>query len=210
MTGVQTCALPIYGRGMLLGEFKGDDKIVVWTAKNQYYITGYDIQQHFPDDTIRVERFVADRVYAVCYYDGEQKYYYMKRFQLEASDKIQFFLEEGAPMRFVAITDKAAAMLNVEFGGQHAQRPMEVINVDEFIAVKSHRAKGKRITTYDVDKLTFIEPEVTESEEDIEDVEAIDMDELMGDDMPATTTADFSKSDDMEDGELSVSQLNLF
>ena len=86
------------GRGLLLGEFKGDDKIVVWTAKNQYYITNFDVQQHFPDDTIRVERYVADRVYALCYYDGEQNYYYMKRFQLEMSDKTQFFLEEGTPM----------------------------------------------------------------------------------------------------------------
>ena len=155
---------------VLLGEFKGEDKIVVWTAKNQYYITGYDIQQHFPDDTIRVERYRENRVYSVCYYDGEQNYYYMKRFQLELSDKTQFFLEEGAPMRFVAMTDRSGATLEVVFGGQNESRPTEMVDVDEFIGIKSHRAKGKRITTYEVASVKFIEPELPPVPED-EDVE---------------------------------------
>ena len=202
------------GRGILLGEFKGDDKIVVWTAKNQYYITGFDIQQHFPDDTIRVERFVADRVYSVCYYDGEQNYYYMKRFQLEVGDKTQFFLEEGAPMRFVSMTDKSGAKLTIEFGGQHEQRPMETIEVDEFIAVKSHRAKGKRLTTYEVAKLTFIEPEVAEDEEYEDDQELTD-DMLLGDDEPMDDIVDVDDNNaveptEKEDAPVSGSQLNLF
>lgn len=82
------------GRGKLLGEFKGDDKLIVWTSRNQYYITGYDLAQHFPDETVRVDRFEAGRVYSVCYFDRAQGYYYMKRFTAEATDKLQFFLDE--------------------------------------------------------------------------------------------------------------------
>ena len=219
------------GRGILLGEFKGDDKIVVWTKKNQYYITGFDLQQHFPDDTIRVERYRKDAIYALCYYDGEQKYYYMKRFPLEASEKTQWFLEEGAPMSFVAICDKAGAKLSIEFGGQHSQRPMEIIDVDEFIAVKSHRAKGKRLTTYDVARLTFIEPEepeevdtedadevdvedVTSADEIVEDValvdESIDVDELMGDDIKVDPTVDYRSKVEVDDSSFTAAQLDLF
>ena len=73
------------GRGRLLGEFKGDDRLLVWTSKNQYYITGYDLGQHFPDETVRVEKYVAERVYSLCYFDREQRYYYLKRFPIEAS-----------------------------------------------------------------------------------------------------------------------------
>jgi topoisomerase-4 subunit A len=206
------------GRGMLLGEFKGEDKLVVWTAKNQYYITGFDVQQHFPDDTIRVERFVADRVYSLCYYDGEQNYYYMKRFQLEVSDKTQYFLEEGAPMRFVAITDKMGAKLTIEFGGQHEQRPMETIDVDEFIAIKSHRAKGKRLSNYEVAKLSFIEPEISEDEEyddydeDIDD-DTIDAEELLDDKNLPAVEGPFPSQESQSEGDdniLSASQLNLF
>lgn len=222
------------GRGQLLGEFKGDDRIVVWTAKNQYYITNFDVQQHFPDDTIRVERYRSDRVYALCYYDGEQKYYYMKRFQLEAGDKIQYFLDADAPMRFVAITNRKGAKLSIEFGGQHSQRPMEIVDVDEFIAVKSHRAKGKRLTTFEVDKLTFIEPEEPEEEaEDIDDdmpdvadiaddvvdegadvadlsAEDLDMEELMGDDIKVDPTVDYTKRPEADDVGFSAAQLDLF
>ena len=208
------------GRGILLGEFKGDDKIVVWTAKNQYYITGFDVQQHFPDDTIRVERYRENRVYSVCYYDGEQEYYYLKRFQLEKSDKTQFFLDEESPMRFVAMTDRSGAKLSVEFGGQHQQRPLELIDVDEFIGIKSHRAKGKRITTYEVANLVFIEPEEPEEEElegedvedmeldaaDVEGAEVMDDVELEGDDVAAESQTVV----DVEDAELAGGQLNLF
>ena len=200
--------LNVDGRGRLLGEFKGDDRIVVWTSKNQYYITGYDLQQHFPDDTMRVERYRADKVYALCYYDGEQKYYYMKRFQLEATDKVQFFLEEGAPIRFVAITDRLGAKLAIEFGGQHSQRPLEIVEVDEFIGIKSHRAKGKRLTTYDVATITFIEPEQME-EEDVESVEDADLtdedimqdEELVGADVDEADVEDADADADPNDAE---------
>ncbi len=151
--------LNVDGRGMLLGEFKGDDKIVVWTSKNQYYITGFSVDQHFPDETVRVEKFVAGRIYSLCYFDREQKYYYMKRFQLELSEKMQSFLDEDSQSDFVCITGVEGAKLQVTYKGAHASRPADEMDVDSFIGVKSHRAKGKRITTYDVDSLLFIEPE---------------------------------------------------
>ena len=210
------------GRGMLLGEFKGEDKLVVWTAKNQYYITNFDVQQHFPDDTIRVERYISSRVYAVCYYDGEQNYYYMKRFQLEEGDKTQFFLEEGAPMRFESMTYRKGAQLEITFGGQHEQRPTEMVDVDEFIAIKSHRAKGKRLTTYEVATLRFIEPEEPEMEEDELDDEALmdddtmegadetlDMDDIVGEDITADPNVNYNERAEAVDA-LGGSQLNLF
>ena len=163
--------LNVDGRGLLLGEFKGDDKIVVWTSKNQYYITGFSVDQHFPDETIRVEKFVAGRIYSLCYYDREQKYYYMKRFQLEASEKLQSFLDEDSVADFVCITGVEGAKLIVTYQGAHAARPADEVDVDSFIGVKSHRAKGKRITTYDVESLSFLEPELPPQPETAEPVE---------------------------------------
>ena len=153
------------GRGLSLGSFNGDDRLIVWTSKNQYYITGYELTQHFPDETVRVEKYVPDRVYALCYYDREQKYYYLKRFTAEASERMQYFLDEEGQADFVAITGVAGAKLRITYKGAHASRPADEIDVDEFIGVKSHRAKGKRLTTFDVDTLTFIEPEPVEETE---------------------------------------------
>ena len=154
------------GRGTCLGEFKGDDKLIVWTSKNQYYITGYDLGQHFPDETIHVSRYEPDRVYSLCYYDRDQKYYYMKRFTAEMSDRMQAFLDEDAD--FICVTDTAGAQLEISYKGAHATRPADRIDVDEFVGVKSHRAKGKRLTTYDVAELRFIEPEPAPEPDDEE------------------------------------------
>ena len=161
------------GRGILLGEFKGDDKIAVWTSKNQYYITGFNVDQHFPDETIRVEKFISGCIYSLCYFDREQSYYYMKRFQLEASEKLQSFLEEETMADFVCITGVEGATLVVTYKGAHAARPADEVDVDSFVGVKSHRAKGKRITTYDVASLSFIEPELPE-QSDVEEPEEIE------------------------------------
>ena len=212
------------GRGVLLGEFKGEDKLVVWTSKNQYYITGFNVDQHFPDETVRVERYVADKVYSLCYFDKEQNYYYMKRFQLEMSEKMLSFLEEDNSMVFVAITDKQGATLVVTYKGAQATRPADEIDVDSFIGLKSHRAKGKRITTYDVDTLQFIEPEEPEVEEDASvDADMLESDEpmdiadamdIVGADADATVV-DVVPADDSAKEEIPVmvidpEQLNLF
>ena len=169
------------GRGVLLGEFKGDDKLVVWTSKNQYYITGFGVDQHFPDDTVKVERYVAGKVYSLCYFDREQNYYYIKRFQLEPTEKILSFLEGEDAADFVCITGVEGSTLVVTYKGAHATRPADEIDVDSFIGVKSHRAKGKRITTYDVATLSFVEPEEVvnpEGEIEAEDMESIDLDQV--------------------------------
>ena len=157
------------GRGVLLGEFKGEDKLVVWTSKYKYYITGFNVDQHFPDETVRVERYVAGRVYSLCYFDREQNYYYMKRFQLEPTEKMLSFLEDENMMEFVTLTDRSGATLVVTYKGAQASRPADEVDVDSFVGVKSHRAKGKRITTYDVASLSFIEPELPEVDESVED-----------------------------------------
>ena len=152
------------GRGTLLGEFAGDDKLLVWTAKNSYYVTGFDLAQHFPDDTVFVGRYRPERVYAVCYFDGEQGYYYMKRFTVKLSDRLQPFLPEEGGCRFVALTEAEGAVVELTYKGAHASRPADTIDVDSFVGVKGPLAKGKRLSTYDVAAVRFIEPEPADEE----------------------------------------------
>ncbi|MBR5493690.1 MAG: DNA gyrase/topoisomerase IV subunit A [Alistipes sp.] len=199
------------GRGELLGEFKGDDKLVVWTSKHQYYITGFGVEQHFPDETIRVERYVPGTVYSVCYFDKEQNYYYMKRFQLEVSEKMQSFLDDENMMEFVAITSAEGATLKVEYTGAHAMRPADEMDVDTFVGVKSPRAKGKRITTYQVASLTFIEPEPQpepEAEESADEVVDVDLENVS--DVEIEQEVITNVGDDEPVLMLDSEQLNLF
>lgn len=138
-------------------------------------------------------------------------------------------------MRFEAITHRKGAELEITFGGQHESRPVEMVDVDEFIAVKSHRAKGKRLTTYEVASLRFIEPEEPEVEdEDMLDEEmlgdetvvegddtvdegadegtdavTLDMDDIVGADIKADPNVDYNKRDEADTG-FGAEQLNLF
>lgn len=125
-------------------------------------------------------------------------------------------------MRFEAMTYRKGAQLEVTFGGQHEQRPVEMVDVDEFIAVKSHRAKGKRITTYEVASLRFIEPEEPELEDEelmdeplveedmvSDDDDVLDMDDIMGEEIKANPNVDYNER--AEEADLfGASQLNLF
>ena len=122
-------------------------------------------------------------------------------------------------MRFVAITYRKGASLEVIFGGNHAQRPQELVDVDEFIGIKSHRAKGKRITTYDVASLRFIEPETPEeddyeeegAEEDIAGAEeSIDINDIVGEEITIDPTVDYASLPESDDAGFSASQLDLF
>jgi topoisomerase-4 subunit A len=198
------------GRGQLLGLFKGEDKIVVWTAKHQYYITGFDTAQHFPDDTVKVEKYNASKIYNLCYFDREQGYYYMKRFQLDMTDRLLPFLDEEGNADFVAICSKNGAKLQITYKGNNATRPADEIVVDDFVGVKSRKAKGKRLTTYDVDTLTFIEPE----EEEIAEDETLPTDETIEGDEPMIDDQEEQEEQTTilmtEDEEYKTEQLNLF
>ena len=196
------------GRGVLLGEFQGDDKLIVRTAKNVYYTTNFDITQHFPDDTVHVSKYSPDTVYAVAYFDRSQNYYYLKRFTAEQGEKMQSFLDEDADL--VAVTSCPGATLVLTFQGAQASRPAEEIDVDGFVGVKSHRAKGKRLTTYDVATLAFVEPEP--SGEDAPNGSEGDFD------LPETMTVEGTDAEfeierpkgDTEEVIVDTEQLNLF
>jgi topoisomerase-4 subunit A len=137
------------------------------------------------------------------------------------------FLDEDNMMDFVAITDRAGAMLVVTYKGAQASRPADEVDVDSFVGVKSHRAKGKRITTYDVATLTFVEPELPPVDESAEeaDAEFVDAQDVngvdIGDAMELAPVADAdgdeavyeSSSIDAEEESAIVidsAQLNLF
>ncbi len=167
------------GIGELLGEFRGDDKIVVFTKEGTYYTAGYELNQYFPENVLRVEKLDSETIYSVTYYDGVNKYFYIKRFAVETSDKHQYFIDENSSSYLVEINKDVYPNLNIEFKGANASRPDESIDVESFIGLKSHKAKGKRITTYEVGKISFITPlrfpeppvEEVETEEEVEEME---------------------------------------
>jgi len=152
--------LNVDGRGMYLGEFSADDKILVITKNGYFRLTGFDLSNHFEDNILIIEKYHPGKVYSVVYWDAEQKFYYVKRFSIEESEKPLCFINEDPESKMISITEVEYPRFEIEFGGKHKSRDNEIIEVAEFIGVKSYKAKGKRLTSFMVDNIHEIEPVV--------------------------------------------------
>ena len=152
--------LNVDGRGTFLGEFSADEKILVITKNGFFRIAGFDLSNHFEDNILIIEKFRPGKVYSVIYWDAEQSYYYVKRFTIEELEKPQCFINENSESKLISITEVEYPRFEIHFGGQHKSRENEIIEVAEFIGVKSYKAKGKRITSYMVENIEEIEPVV--------------------------------------------------
>ncbi len=147
------------GKGSYLGEFNNGDKLLVVRQSGHYYLSSYDLSTHFEDDVIIVEKFNPDKVFSVVYFDADQKYYYLKRFTFEPTEKGYNFVDEENPESYlVLISSEPYPQFKILFGGKHKSREPEIIDAEQFIAVKSFRAKGKRLTTFEVAEIVEIEP----------------------------------------------------
>ncbi|MBQ2121262.1 MAG: DNA gyrase/topoisomerase IV subunit A, partial [Bacteroidaceae bacterium] len=148
-------------RGQYLGEFHSDDAIVVVLKNGDYYTTNFDVNNHYETDLLRIEKFDPNKVWTAALYDADQQGFpYIKRFVLERTTGLKRFnfTGENAKSELILLTDEVYPRLKVHYGGADAFRePME-IDVDSFIAVKGFKAKGKRITTLNIDKIEELEP----------------------------------------------------
>ena len=145
------------GRGMLLGEFSGNDKIIAVFKNGTYYTTSYDLSNRYQGDLLLIEKYDENKVYAALYYDGEN--FYIKRFSFPPSD--------NSPASFIAdnrgayLADFSAdkhPQFMVTFTGRQEHRKPEKFDAEEFIAKKGITAKGNRCHRYDILKVEFIEP----------------------------------------------------
>ncbi len=147
------------GRGEYLGEFQSEDTILVIMDNGEFYTTDFDLNNHYEPGIQTIEKFDAGKVWSAALYDADQQGYpYLKRFTFENTSRKQSFLGENKENRLILLTCQIYPRLQVTFGGKDSFRDPLEIDVDEFIGVKSFKAKGKRITTYEVGEITELEP----------------------------------------------------
>jgi len=160
------------GRGKYLGEFSGEDKILVITKDGCFQLYSYDLTNHFENHILSIEKFHEDKVASVVYWDAEQNFYYVKRFEIEnGANKVCRFIGDNPENKLISITWVTYPRLELKFGGDSRERDNEIIEVAEFIGVKSFKAKGKRLTNFTVSNIKEIEPVIRdEDEQEEEDV----------------------------------------
>lgn len=189
-------------RGEYLGEFHSDDLVLVILEDGRFYTTTFDANNHYEQTgLLRVEKFDEHKVWSAVLYDADQQgYAYLKRFTLERTPQTrpQSFLGENPASRFVLLTDVVYPRLLLTYGGADSFREPLEVDVEQYIGVKSYKAKGKRLTTCEIEKIEELEPirfpDPVEEEETNENAPAEPLDDVT--DEP--TLFDLSAPDDQE------------
>jgi topoisomerase IV subunit A len=146
------------GRGKFLGEFLPEDRILFVSKRGYYRLTSFDLANHYEDDLLIIEKYVPNKIHSVVHFDGDQLQYYLKRFEFEVTDRNSYFINEDSPeSKLVSISDDYYSRVLVRFGGAHREKEDLEIDCDEFIGIKSYKARGKRITTFEVKKFEWLE-----------------------------------------------------
>ena len=170
------------GRGESLGEFNSNDRILVVLKSGEYYTSTFDAGNHYEDNILRIEKYREGLVWTAVLYDAEQGYPYVKRFVFEPIAKKQSFIGENPESKLYLLSDTKYPRLKVVFAGADAFREALIVAAEEYRGDKRYKAKGKRITTYEVGTYEEIEPREMPEEElpsvDI-DTETVDSDDVI-------------------------------
>ena len=173
------------GRGSLLGNFKGDDKILTINSQGEAKLVSFDLMNRFDDDYLILEKWNPEQPITCIYFDGEKDKYFVKRFLLEATSNVQSFFTNDNPKSFLEfVTTHSGAIAEIVFPKiKDKQKDPETVDLDEFIAVKGIKAIGNQLTKDKVKTINITipePPEMIEEEPEQEERGEDDVDEEGG------------------------------
>tara|TARA_R110002167_G_scaffold259858_1_gene466372 strand:+ start:43 stop:2706 length:2664 start_codon:yes stop_codon:yes gene_type:complete len=175
--------LNVDGRGELLGEFKGDDLLLVINQKGVAKTFLPVLTSHFDDDMIVLEKWIPEKPISAIYWEGEKERFYVKRFVIENENREELFISEHPKSYLEIVSTDWRPLVEIEFPkprGKEA-KDNESIDIEDFISIKGIKALGNQFITEKVKNINLLdplpyEPVVPEKAEDIEvvDEEAIE------------------------------------
>ena len=140
-----------------LGEFKGHDKILCLMQSGSYRTTSFDLANHYDDDLVELRKFRPDQPVTVLYRSPEG-YPYLKRFIPEPSDRKTPFLDDDGSSLLLHCLDFHPRLEVVYTADSGKKIQSEIIELDDFVGIKSAKAKGKRVTTFAVESFRWLQP----------------------------------------------------
>ena len=202
--------LNVDARGELLGEFRAEDKILIATQSGKIKAVTPDLQMHFEDDMIVLEKWKPKKPISVIYYDGEKERYYVKRFLIETEEKEEIFISEHSKSQLEIIAVDYRPMAEVVFSKRSLDK--KEINFEEFIAVKGIKAQGNQLTTDKIKQVNLLASLPFEEPEDpvVEEVEVVEEEVIStSEEAPASAAINKNNSDE-ENNTSDDGQITLF
>ena len=202
--------LNVDARGELLGEFRAEDKILIATQSGKIKAVTPDLQMHFEDDMIVLEKWIPKKPISVIYFDGEKERYYVKRFLIETEEKEEIFISEHSKSQLEIIAVDYRPMAEVVFSKRSLDK--KEINFEDFIAVKGIKAQGNQLTTDKIKQVNLLAslPYEEPEEQVVEEVEVVEEEVISTPEETSTSAAINKNTSDEENNTSDDGQITLF
>ncbi|GGG46116.1 DNA gyrase/topoisomerase IV subunit A [Bizionia arctica] len=195
--------LNVDDRGELVGEFRGEDRILIITQSGMVKTITPEITTHFDDDMIVMEKWIPKKPISAIYFDGEKERYYVKRFVIENEAREESFISEHPNSQLEIVSTEWRPIADVEFTKERGKDRKDnlQVNFEEFISVKGISALGNQLTKDKINQVSLLESLPYEAPEEIpaEDIEVVDETDVSKDDNPQNNSGN-SKSEVDDDG----------
>ncbi|OYX28194.1 MAG: DNA topoisomerase IV [Flavobacteriales bacterium 32-35-8] len=178
--------LNVDGRGELIGEFRGEDRILIINQSGVIKTIVPEITAHFDDDMIVLEKWIPKKPISAIYYDGEKERYYVKRFLIENENKEEVFISEHEKSQLEIVSTDWRPMAEVIYAKQKGKdaKETQIVNLEDFIAIKGIKAIGNQLTTDKIKQVNLLEPLPYEAPEEIhaDELEVVDEETVLEED----------------------------
>jgi topoisomerase-4 subunit A len=173
--------LNVDGRGELVGEFRGEDRLLIITQSGMVKTILPELTTHFDDDMIVLEKWIPKKPISVIYYNGEKELYYVKRFLIEVEGKEESFISEHPASQLEIVSTDWKPMADIEFTKERGKdrKDNEIVNLEEFIAIKGISALGNQLTKDKINQINLLEPLPYEAPEEVPATEIEVVDEIV-------------------------------
>ena len=170
--------LNVDGRGELIGEFRGEDRILIVKQSGVVKTIIPELTAHFDDDMVILEKWIPKKPISAIYYDGEKERYFVKRFLIENENKEEIFITEHPNSNLEIVSTEWKPVAEIEFTKERnkERKPNMVVNLEEFITIKGIKALGNQLTTEKVNAVNLLEPIPYNPPEDLpaQEIEVVD------------------------------------
>lgn len=167
--------LNVDGRGELLGEFTAEDRLLIINQSGSVKTIIPNLSAHFDDDMIVLEKWIPNKPISAIHYDGDKERYFVKRFMIDNPNKEELFITDHPKSQLEIVVTDFRPMAEVIFSKRDAEN--EIVNFEEFIAIKGIKAIGNQLTKEKIKQINLLDP-LPYEEPEVNTVDVVDEEEV--------------------------------
>ena len=151
--------LNVEDRGELLGEFKANDSLLIIQQNGSLKTIKPNLNMHFPEDMIMLEKWIEDKPLSVIYFDGNRNRYFIKRFLAGSQNVDQYFIPSNSKIQLELVSSDWKPVIEIVFSKTSKGKKDNLIQrVGELISVKGIKALGNKLSSFKIKNINLLDP----------------------------------------------------